>query len=149
MKKWNFHGNRKYPKLTFLFQLWPPFFPLKMAEIEKKKKKLSKIAFDKYGKNKALSPLPIPGKIQLPFVLVWLFLKGNRVWSHFQGSESKFDLLYCSLAIPEELNIKSFVAMDQKCYFSKILSRIFRFVCFSGYHVQIFEKITYISWCRI
>ena len=107
LKKSNFYGNRKYPKITFLFQLWPPFFSLKMAEIEKKKKKIiSKIAFYKYGKNKAISPLPFPGKMQLLFVLVWLFLKGNRVWSHFQGSESKFDIIYCSLAIPEQLNVK-------------------------------------------
>ena len=43
LKKSNFYGNRKYPKITFLFQLWPPFFSLKMAEIEKKKKKKNTI----------------------------------------------------------------------------------------------------------
>lgn len=51
-----------------------------------------------------LSPLPLPEKKQdyfLPYLC--FFLAGNRVRSHVEGSESKFDILYCNLATPWRL----------------------------------------------
>ena len=83
--------------------------------------------------------------MQLLFATFGLLSAGNRVWSHVQGS--KFDIPYCSLAIPRQLNVKkslvpalsSFATIGAViAHFSKILTQIFMFGYFSRYPTHIF-----------
>ena len=85
-------------------------YPLKMTEVEKKiffPGKTLTIGLSKYVKIKFISSLSFLGKIQC-FALFGLFLLGNRVGSHIQGVESKFDTAYFTNTFPGRLNVKHF-----------------------------------------
>ena len=118
-----------------------------MTKIEISKQYCGKTSA-KYVKMMALSPLSFPGKIWLLFAIFELFLPGNREWSQVKELESKFGKSYFIHTIPGQLPVKkfliptcsSFAAIDHKGHFKKILTRFFKFGCFSLYQAYIFEK---------
>ena len=86
--------------------------------------------------------------MQLLFAIFELFLPGKRARSQVKRLELKFDKSYFMHTIPGQLSVKkklvptfsTFAAIDHKGHFRKILTRIFKFRCFSWFHTPIFEK---------
>ena len=73
-----------------------------MKEVEIEKTKYCRgqnlaIGLSKYRKIKALSPLNFQEKYDYILLYFGYFLPKRGAWSHVEGSESKFDLPYCSL----------------------------------------------------
>ena len=146
-----FLQKREASKFALLVQLLPLVSPWRWAKSKKNKflhGKVLTIQLLKHGKTNALSLLPIPGKIRLLLSLFGLFLAGNKAWSHIQGSKSKFDIPYlqshnswATLYQKSLLSaLTSFAAIGTKRHFSKILTWIFKFGCFSQYHAHVFDK---------
>ena len=103
-------------------------------------------------KIKILSLLVFPGKIQLRFALFAYFWQETERFHKSKGqnqnltypiSPTQFlvNFLQNNFVPP----LSSFVAIDHKGYFRKILTQIFKFGCFSWYHTYIFDKISLIS----
>ena len=110
----NFYGNCTLPQFDFFFSFCPtlgPIYPIKEAEIEKTKHSTGQnlsIGLSEYCKIKALSCPNFSGKIRLLFALFWPAFAKKGVWSKVKGSESKFDLPYCSFTIPGHVPVKKF-----------------------------------------
>ena len=74
------------------------------------------------------------------------FFTANREGSQVKELESKFGKSYFihtnQLTVKKILipTFSSFGATDHKGHFKKMLTRIFKFGCFSWYHAYIFEK---------
>ena len=104
-----------------------PSFSLKMVEIKKSifsRKNFSYQAIQ-ICENQGPIPLSFPGKILLFFLFQLSFVKKGCC---------------CNIAIPGHLPVKKCGSRtDHKVCFSKILSRIFKFGCFSRYHTQSFN----------
>ena len=103
-----------------LVKLWPPCYPLKMAEIGKKyschKKKLI-IRLSKYIKTK--SPLPFLRKLGY-FLHFWV---ENRWASQVKWLESKFNASYFTQMVVDQLNppaFSSFEAVGAKRHITEI-----------------------------
>ena len=83
----NFYQNRTYPK----FALFSVFV---------------QIGLSNNRKIKALSCPNFSRKIRLRLSYFGSFLVKKGAWSHFKGSESKFDLPYCSLTIVGHVSVQ-------------------------------------------
>ena len=123
------------PKFALSVQLWPR----KTKENKQYWGTTSPIGLSKYVKLKALSLLPFPGTIRLLFAIFRLFLIGNRAGSLVKLLKSKFNRSHFTHTIPGQFLVKKiwfqhfpiFAAIDHKGHFRKILTRIFKFGCFS------------------
>ena len=110
----NFYRKRTFRKFALFFSFCPTlrlFFSMKEAEIEKTKCFAGPnyaIGLSKNHKIKALSCPNFSRKIQLLLSYFGRFLVEKGAWSHFKGSESKFDLPYCSLTILGHVPVKNF-----------------------------------------
>ena len=115
--------------------------------------KTSAIGLSQYVKIKVLSPLSLPEKIRLLFVLFGLFLAGNRARSLFKESESKFDISYFTHTIPDQLPVEMFCASTFQFYgyksqktFQKDLNRHFQFwLLFLIPRLHFSKKISWIA----
>ena len=67
-------------------------------------------------------------------------MPGNRARLQIKGLESKFDKAYFIHTISGQFPIKKIEAIDLKENLRKMLTRIFKFGCFSRYHAYMFEE---------
>ena len=111
-ENWNFYRNRTYPKFALFsvfVQLWGCFSPWRRPK-SKKTKCLEgpnyAIGLSNNRKIKALSCRNFSRKIRLLLSYFGSFLVKKGAWSHFKGSESKFDLPYCSLTIVGHVSVQ-------------------------------------------
>ena len=102
------HSRSLHFCLVFV-QLWGRFSPWRKP-ISKKLKYVAgqnyAIGLSKNRKIKALSCPNFSGKIDYFLSYFGCFLVKKGAWSHFKGSESKFDLPYCSLTILGHVPVK-------------------------------------------
>ena len=98
----------------FLFSFSPtsgPIYRMKEAKIEKNKSILSLnlgMWLSRNRKIKAVPLLPFNWKTGLLFAFFGHFWVEKGMWSREKGSESKFDLPYCSLKILLHVPVKNF-----------------------------------------
>ena len=98
-EKFEFLRELDGPKVcTFCPTLIPAPLPVSpwgfSKKIDKFLERLQTLSYPNMSKTKAIFPLPIPGKLQLPFYVIWHIFAENRAGSQVEGSKSKFNLSY-------------------------------------------------------
>ena len=109
----NFYRNRTYPKFALFsvfVQLWGCFSPWRRPKSKKLNVLQDQTTPSGYPKITKSRPYLVPIFQEkydyfCPILVVFWWKKG-RAWSHFKGSESKFDLPYCSITIVGHVSVQ-------------------------------------------
>ena len=110
----NFYRNRTFRKFALFLvfvQLWGRFSPWRRPKSKKLTAGNDKTTPSGYPKIAKSRPYLVPifqEKYDYFLSYFGCFLVKKGAWSHFKGSESKFDLPYCSLTILGHVPVKNF-----------------------------------------
>ena len=110
-EKFKYWQKTDVPKVCYFGPTLTPRFPLKMAEIEQSKDSLRKNVSHRAietCQNQAPISSALSRKNTINFCYISAFFAKKGAWWHVQMSESKFHILFCSLAIPGHLPVKTF-----------------------------------------